>query len=97
MKGLRKHLSELLCVAESCCCHSVFSKTGNTRQKFSLGSFTAHFRHLRVDMDQEAIGGISLKALRYCTVCRLPPGLGLKMLAFFKQNPVKMLSLQILE
>lgn len=59
MKGLRKHLPELLCAAESWCCHSVFSQTGDTRQKFSLGSFTAHFRHFRVDMDQEAMGGIS--------------------------------------
>lgn len=57
MKGLRKHLPELLCAAESWCCHTVFSQTGDTRQKFSLGSFTAHFRHFRVDMDQEAMGG----------------------------------------
>lgn len=59
---------------------AVFSNTADTRQKVSLGIFMAHFRRFRVNMAQEAFGGISLKAARYFTVFWVPPGLGLKLI-----------------
>lgn len=72
------------------CCREL-SKTADTRQKFSLGIFTAHFRHFRVDV--EVFGGISLKAARYFTVFWGPPpwtGIRMNLIAILKQKPAEM-------
>lgn len=78
-----------MCAAESWCCHTAFSNTADTRQKFSLGIFIAHFRHFRVDMDQQVWRDFFESCEIFYSVLD-PTWTGIKTnLLYPQENPVK--------